>query len=398
VSLINFRYLQRRRMLTLIVILTLTSTLFSVTAYSFLGMYNGFTNYVGEEPDILAIYSKTGSTPFTGIIPLAAVNQVAALKGVVAVSPEVIAPCMINQQSVFIRGVLPQELTKLNAITPIDGETLNVTDTNSAVIGKGLADRLNLKTGDKILVFSVLSQKYVELEIKGIFESASSLNDEALVPIYVGQWLRGLSYNDATVIRAKIDLNQTSANQLYQEIAAKAAPSNQTSPTPTPKSQAEQQLETLMPLAPKTLDIQKIGIEQSQRFMQDYLNRFGISKDTLVVLSILVLVFASGTATGAITLFVKQHSSDIDVLRSIGVTAKKLKADLALKMITWAILATLIGTAVSAVAIIALNNLGYLQVLSHSISFQLDPLIVVANFALLALLISINVARMELKQ
>jgi ABC-type lipoprotein release transport system permease subunit len=384
-------------MLTLIVILTLTSTLFSVTAYSFLGMYNGFTSYVGEEPDILAIYSKTGSTPFTGMIPIAAVNQVAALKGVEAVSPEVIAPCMINQHSVFVRGVLPQELAKLNTITSIDGENLNVTDTNSAVIGKGLADRLNLKTGDKILVFSVLSQKYVELDVAGIFESGSSLNDEVLVPIYVGQWLRGLSYNDATVIRAKINLNQTSANQLYQEIASTTPTSNTTSPTPTPKSQAQQQLETLMPLSPKTLDIQKIGIAQSQRFMQDYLNRFGISKDTLVVLSILVLVFASGTATGAITLFVKQHSSDIDVLRSIGVTAKKIKADLALRMITWAILVTIIGTALSALAIIALNNLGYLQVLSHSISFQLDPLIIVANFALLALLVGVNVARMELK-
>ena len=110
-SLINFRYLRRQRIVALLLILTLTSTLFSVTAYSFLGFYNSFTNYVGEEKNIVALYSKTGSTPFTGIVSLNAADLAASFKGVIAVSPEVIAPCMVNGHSVFVRGVLPQELT-----------------------------------------------------------------------------------------------------------------------------------------------------------------------------------------------------------------------------------------------------------------------------------------------
>ena len=81
VNLINFQYLRRKRILTLIVILTLISTLFSITAYSFLGFYNGFTNYVGEQKNIVAIYSGIGSTPFTGVIPIAAENEIATLIG-----------------------------------------------------------------------------------------------------------------------------------------------------------------------------------------------------------------------------------------------------------------------------------------------------------------------------
>lgn len=81
-SLIPFKYLRRQRVLTLIIILTLTSTLFSITAYSFLGFYNGFTDYIGQEKDIIAIYSKVGSTPFTGVVPIIITNQISQLNGV----------------------------------------------------------------------------------------------------------------------------------------------------------------------------------------------------------------------------------------------------------------------------------------------------------------------------
>ncbi|MGD0996222.1 MAG: ABC transporter permease [Candidatus Bathyarchaeia archaeon] len=396
-SLIKFKYLRKQRIAILILILTLTSMLFSITAYSFLGFYNGFTSYVGEGKGVIAIYSKAGSTPFTGIVPITAVNKIASVKGVIATSPEVIAPSMINGQSVFVRGVLPQELAQLNQITITQGSSLNLNNTDSAIIGQGAAQRLNLKTGDNILVISVLSQKYVQLQIKGIFQTSSSLNDEVLVPLYVGQWLRGLTYNEVTLIRVKIDPAQTNANQLYQVIANHTQTAKP-SPSPTPTSEAQKELQALIPLTSSGINIQNIGVEESQQFMSSYLDRYGISQDTLIILSIIVLVFASGTATCAMALFIRQHSSDIDILRSIGASTKKIKIDLSLKMLVWALIATTIGTVISALLLIIFQKIGYLQVLSHTITFQLDPLIIVANIILLSLLIMINVARAELKQ
>jgi ABC-type lipoprotein release transport system permease subunit len=345
----------------------------------------------------LAVYSTIGRTPFTGIVSLSAVNTVASLTGVIAVSPEILAPSMISEHSVFVRGVLPDQLSKLNTLIFIEGRNFNSTDTDSTAIGKGLADKLNLKLDDTILAQGVLSRQYVELKIVGIFETTSSLNDEALVPIYIGQWLRGLTYNDATVIRTKIDPTQTNANQLYQEFSAKANTTN-TTPSPIPKSDAQQQLEKIIPITSSGINLKNIGVERSQEFMQSYLSRYGISKDSLIILSIVVLVFASGTATGAITLFVRQHSPDIDIIRSIGVSTTKIKTDLTLRMISWALIATIIGTLASVAIIYAFQRLGYLQVLSHSITFQLDPTIIAANFILLSILITVNIARMELKQ
>jgi len=398
-SLLNFRYLNRKRIVALTVILTLASTLFSITAYSFLGFYNGFTNYVGEDKDIIAVYSKSGSTPYSGVISISLANSMSVLNGVYAVSPETMAPCTVNDQAVFIRGIIPNDLSQLNPLKIVSGQALTINDTDSAIIGQRLSQRLKLKTGDEFLAFSVLSKTYVELQVKGIFQSDSSLNDEALVPLYVGQWLRGLSYNEATLIRAKINPSQTNANQVYWQITNQVSePSTSASPSSSPKNQFQEEFGALIPLTPTYINIMDIGVEQSQQFMQSYLDRFGVSKDALIILSAIVLVFASGTATVAISLFVRQHSNEISILRSIGVSARKVKMDLTIRMVLWAFIATLTGTAVSALVIFLFQGLGYLQVLSHSIIFQLDPLIIFANFALLSVLIGISIVRTELKQ
>ncbi len=395
-SLLRVKYLRKKRILALIVILTLTSTLFSVTAYSFLGFYNGFSAFEGQTNNIIAIYSERGNSPFSGIVPISLQDNLTRVHGVISTSPEAITPCIINGQSIFVRGVIPQELSNLNQLTILQGENLNLTDTNSAIIGVNVAQRLNLKPGDEILATGVLSEKYAELQIKGVFRSDSALDDEALVPLYVGQWLRGIPYDQVTLIRAKIDLTQTNSNIVYQEIA------NQTSAQPsspgTSNSQTEQELQGLIPLAQTNVNIQNIGVAESQQFMTSYLDRFGISKDTLIILSIAVLIFASGTAIVAITLFIKQHDTETSILRSIGVTSRKLKRDLFLKMLFWSLIATTIGTVVSVVVLMVFQNMGYLQVLSHTITFQIDPLVIAANFILLALLVGVNIARMEFKQ
>ncbi len=374
----------------------MTSTLFLVTAFSFLGFYDGFTDYAGAGKDILVIYSERGSTPFTGIVSIAVLNDVDSIKGVIASSPEVIAACTINGQSLFVRGVIPQELAQLNPLTMVDGCNLNLNDTDSVIVGQTLAQRLDLKIGSTILVFGVLSQKYLELNVKGIFYSATSLNDEAIVPLYVGQWLRGLSYDEVTLIRAKIDPNQISPDQLYKLIA-NMTQSTTPSPSASQNNNVQQELQNLLPITPSTIGIENVNVEESQQFMTSYLDHYGVSEDALLILAILVLIFASGTTISATTLFIKQHSSDIAVIRSIGTSSRKIKFDIALKLSLCALIATALGTLASEAFLVVFQKVGFLEVLSHTLTFQLDPSIIVANLALLSLIICLNIGRMELK-
>jgi hypothetical protein len=102
--------------------------LFLITAFSFLGLYNGFTNYVGEEKDVVAIYGSAGSTPLTGLVPLYLADEIGSVDGVLATSPEVIVPVVINGESIFLRGVIPEELSQLNTLTATEGEMLNLTE------------------------------------------------------------------------------------------------------------------------------------------------------------------------------------------------------------------------------------------------------------------------------
>jgi ABC-type lipoprotein release transport system permease subunit len=251
--------------------------------------------------------------------------------------------------------------------------------------------------GDQLLVFSVLSEKYANLQVKGIFESGSPMDDEALVPIYVGQWLRGVGYNQVTVIRAKIDQTQIGTTQIYQAIANESSPTG-ASPSPTPKGETAQQLEGLISISKTKFDLQGIGVEDAQNFMKSYLNRYGVSKDTLIIISIVVLVFASGTAACALNLFINQHKHEIGVLRSVGASAKRIKADLIVKVVAWSLLASSLGTILSAVILMVFQNVGYLQVLSHSIVFSLDPLIIAANFILISAIVAIGITRSEMRQ
>ena len=132
--------------------------------------------------------------------------------------------------------------------------------------------------------------------------------------------------------------------------------------------------------------------------MASYLDRYGVSKDTLIILSMVVLIFSSGIATVAITLFVNQHNTETNILRSIGVTRKKIKKDLFIKMLLWSLIATIIGTAASAGVLTIFQKIDYLQVLSQTITFQLDPIVIAANFIILSVLIGVNIARTEFKQ
>ncbi len=388
----GFKYLVRRRVLILTFIIALVSMLFSITAFSFLGFYNGFNTYLGEGGDVIAIYESGSRTPFSGLVPMYLAERMYSIKGVLASSPEVIAPSVVKGESIFIRGIIPEEFSKLKTLTILEGDTLDITDLNSAIVGKDLSQLLTLKPGDKVLVFGVLAEKYQELQIKGIFESRSSMDEEILVPLYVGQWLRTVDYSHVTVIRVKIDRSQVDPSKLFDEIAKEAAESD------TSEENEEKPTEGIVPTVKASFKPEDIGTEEAIEFMKSYLDKYGITKEAIVLLSIMVFIFASASVAGASTMLIQQHKHEIDVLRSIGASEKTIKADLLFKVLTWSLASSLLGIILATATLMLLDKFGSLQVLSYRILFQLDPLIVALNFFLISSLIIISISRSGVKR
>jgi ABC-type lipoprotein release transport system permease subunit len=369
-KLLGFNYLRFRSLFVLTLILILASTLFSVTALSFLGFYNSFNAYLGEENNIIAIYDVQSRTPFTGIIPAYLTNQVSTINGVLACSPEVITPCIVNNQSLFIRGIMPEEFYKLNPITMTEGKILNQSDINSILLGKNLATRLNVKVNDEILVLATLADRYLELQVTGVYVSHSSMDDEALVLLNAGQWLRSTDYNHVTMIRVKINPAIVGSNDIYQEIARNAS-STQAKTSQSTTNQATN-YQDMIPWTNINFQVGQIGVQGTQSLMKSYLDRYGITEQALIVLSVMVFLFSSVTVAVASQTLMQQHKEDIVTLRSIGASRKTLKFDILCKLLPLSLVASGLGILVTVLILTLLNGYGYLLVLSHRVIFSFE--------------------------
>jgi len=368
--------------------------LFSVTALSLLGFYRGFTAYLGEGEDIVAVYDRKSRTPFTGLVPAYLAEKIRALNGVLASSPEAIAPCIIKGESIFLRGIIPEDFAKLNQLTIIEGDMLELDDLSSVVVGKNVAERLHLNLNDKILVLGVLTDRYLELCVKGIFVSHSPMDDEILAPLYVGQWLRGMDYGHVTLIRFKIDRNAITPSKIFEEIAKEAS---EPSPAPSPFPSQEPQPPSITPRTMARFRIEDIGVEEAYNFMRNYMDRYGVTRETLLILSAMVFLFSGASIAAASKTILTQHKGEINVLRSIGASKRLLKRDILTKLLPWSIAASSIGFAVAVAILTVIQRGGYLQVLSHTVPLQIDPLVIALNLILVSLLVSISILRGDLE-
>ncbi len=390
-KLLGFKYLRRQHILALILIVIISSMLFSLTALSLLGFYRSFTAYLGEGEDIVVLYDRKSRTPFTGLVPAYLSERIGALDGVLAGSPETIVPCIIEDETVFLRGIVPEEFIKLNPLTIMDGCMLELDDLNSMVLGKNVAERLHLKPGDRVLVLGVLADQYIELHVKGIFISNSPMDDEVLAPLCVGQWLRGTDYGHVTIIRFKIDRSQVSFAKIFEEIAKE-------SQEPSSVSQTKpEQPPNIIPKVVSRFRVEDLGVKEVQRFMESYVERYGISREALLILSAIIFFLSSASIVMASKNLIRQHSGEVQVLRSIGASQKALKMDLLAKLLLWSLASSAAGLFLAAAILWLAGGVGCLQILSHNIVFQLDPLTLALNFILVSTLIIISVLGSELK-
>ena len=388
---LRFQYLSRRRILTLAVTVMLSSMLFFTTAISLLGFYRGFNAYLGEGEDVLVVYDKGSSTPFTGLIPAHLAEKISMVNGVLASSPEVIAPCIVRGESVFLRGIVPEDFFKLNELKMIKGEAFELSDAYSAIVGRNVAERLKLKLGEALLAHGILADRYVELRVRGIYDSQSFLDDEILAPIYVGQWLRGTDYGHVTLIRVKIDRRALSPATVLEVVAEESSGLTHSSP-----GGGRPLEEPIIPRVTVRFRAEYVGVEEAARFMKSYMERYGVTRESLLTLSIMVFLFSSATIATASEILVTQHAGEVKVLRSLGASKKLLKMDILAKLLPWSTAATLAGIAIAVATLTVIQGCGCLRVLSHTVPVQLDPLVITLSLALALLLSSISVIKSEI--
>ena len=382
----RFKYLKWQRVLTLALIITMSSMLFSLTSLSLLGFYRGFTAYLGEGEDVIVVYNPKCKTPITSSVPAYLAEKLAVLGGILASSPEAMAPCLVNDEAVFLRGIIPESFVKVNPIKIVEGSPLDLTDAGSVIVGVKAAEKLGLQLNQKLLFQGVLADEYAELEVKGIFKSDSIMDDEALAPLHVGQWLRGMDYGSVTIIRLKIDRTAVTASEIFEAVKAEAE-----QPASQPGQGQEPTQEPIMPWA-----MRHFSLEEASKFMKSYMERYGVTKEALLALSVTVFLFSSLTIILASKTVVTQHSGEINVLRSIGASKGLLKIDIMIKLLPSVLAASTMGMLAASAILTVIQGCGYLRVLSHTVPFNLEPAVIALNIILPAALVSISILREKL--
>jgi len=391
-KLMSFKYFKRQRILALVLILVLASTLFSITVSSLLGFYRGFTAYLGEGEDIVLIYNRKSRTPFTGSVPIYLTERIGTMNGVLVSSPEAIAPCVVDDEAIFLRGIIPGDFMKLNQLSVLDGELLELSDADCMIVGRNLAERFELKLGDKFLIHSVLTDQYMELRIKGVYESHSAMDDEALVPLYVGQWLVGVDYSHVTLIRFKIDRGAVSPSTIFEEVAKEAS-----EPSPAHDGGETRPIDQIIPGVRTSFSIEDIGVEEAQVLMKSYMDRYGVTREALLVVSVLIFLLSSASITVALKIVLTQHTGEIGVLRSIGASKRTMKRDILIKLLPWSLVSSAMGILMATATLMITQENSYLLVLSHRVSFNLDLLSMATILILVSLFVSITILRSDLK-
>jgi ABC-type lipoprotein release transport system permease subunit len=310
----------------------------------------------------------------------------------------VTAPCLLKGQAIFLRGVIPENLARLNPLKIVEGVFLNQRDIDSAIVGKNIAEKLGLKPDDRLLFQGVFADRYAELQVKGIFTSNSIMDDEVLAPLHVGQWLRGIDYNHVTLIRLKIDRKTVTPNEIFKVVATEASqPSQPNQPNqPTQSSSSEPQLtaqEPIIPWVTARFSLEDVSVEEAAKYMKSYMDRYGVTREALLTLSAAVFLFSSSTIILASKTIVTQHKGEINILRALGMSKKLLKIDMLTKLSPWIMVASVAGVLIASVILTIIQGYGYLQVLSHTVPFQFDPLVAALNFILAFMLVSISVLK-----
>lgn len=341
---------------------------------------------MGEQKNIVAVYDKNSRTPFSGVVPAYLASQLGRIEGVSACSPEVITPVTIHGQTLFIRGVLSAEFLKLTSTVMVAGDFLGNNDFGSIVLGEKAAHRLNVNVNQSVLVFATLADRYVELQIKGVFLTQTSMDDEAFVILDVGQWLRFNDYNRVTLIRAQIDPDAVNSQEIYQELSRNV--SSQTTPLPSSQNAAFQRL---IPWSNINFPIANLGIGSTQDIMSNYLDSYGVTKQSILVLSILVFCLSSALVVVASRTFALQNSDALMIVHSLGLSKKILRRNLLYKLLSVSVAAAFIGLFLSSIFLALLERLGNLQVLCHSVVFAFDPVIALLNLTLIFVLVTLSV-------
>ena len=327
---------------------------------------------------VLVLFQGSSKVPQTGVISLKVAEELRKLRGVEAVSPEVLAPVEVNGCVAFLRGINPVEFST------VEGFCVALPYENSVLVGSRLAKLLNLSYGDVLVVKGLIVNRTISLKVTGILESEGPLSDELITHLRLGQELRGISKNGVTFIRAKVDPSSLDVEGLKDLLGE-----------PRKASLLERLTSLLYPGSIKpSRAASYLGPPES------LVEREVSASKTLIWALILVVIFSSALAVyNSVGWVLEEVKSTLSLLIALGLTQARKKCWLASIFTLISSLSGLVGYLTGYVLFKTLSESGQLRLMFHTltptlgIDALLTSIVAVTSLTLASLIVSLQLRR-----
>jgi ABC-type antimicrobial peptide transport system permease subunit len=171
----------KRLVLGLLSICLISALVFSFLSAFFFMVGNGY-NYLGSD-SVVYFFRQSAFSFRSDQLPLSMAEQVKQMKGVDVVSPEAFVYSFVNGNPVIIRGITPNAYLLSDYFELVEGKLISEYDYQNALVGKNLADILNLTVNDTFIVPSSSISTFSPFRVKGIFRTYSLMDSEILIPL-----------------------------------------------------------------------------------------------------------------------------------------------------------------------------------------------------------------------
>ena len=181
----------------------LLSVAMSMTSFLVSGSAGAFLSAPGTGKDVVVI-SGGGRVPETGALSLPQAMNATEVPGVLAYSPEVYAPVESGGSVAVVRGVDYADFAAMQPTAVLAGSAAGLGN-GTALVGEALAARAGVTVGETIAVSGILADSSATLRVAGIVSAGAPYDSEVITTLSTARSLRGLSPDQATFLRLKVD-------------------------------------------------------------------------------------------------------------------------------------------------------------------------------------------------
>ncbi len=376
-----FRAFNLKGLVGLFVLVFLLSGAAASTSMLLSGSSGAFLSSLGGGADVVVL-SGGGRVAQTGAISLQDFRNASRVPGVEALSPEVFAPALMGNRVVVVRGVNVTQFEAVQQASSIGG--LGALSPGEVYVGSSLARSAGLSVGGTIALRGLLADYSSSSKVAGVVSFGPPYDDEVISSLQTARALRGLSSDQVTLLRMKVDPATFNSTLLMQALQGRSAPGASSAP-PNPLIQQLQ-------LAPTSVLVSVSPSGSVPPSLNTLLGRgLGLTESLFKSMYAVVLIASLLAVYFATSLWIGGARESLETLSGVGMARRRLVLWLLGVSVPMSVVAGLLGYISAYVVVRAQAAAGTSQFFFHSLAFSPDAVAIATSLIGPALIVGVSV-------